>query len=66
MTSREYLSRLVKRYCEERYGVDTVDIDLYGARGETLFLDSLENLLADFESWRAVYEIRRSTKVTQI
>lgn len=64
MTSTEYLKRLIHRYCLERYGVDSVDVDL--AReddGITIVRAAdLETVLLDFEIWRAVYEVTQKEK----
>ena len=62
MTSREYLSKLVRTYSLERFKTESIDIDIYNGVGETVFLDTLEELLADFEMWRAVHEIRANER----
>ena len=60
MTSREYLSKLVRLYCLERYGRESIEVDCYDdTSGETIVWDGLEGLVADFEIWRASYEIKR-------
>ena len=58
MTSREYLSKLVRTYSLERFKTESIDIDIYNGVGETVFHDTREELLDNFEMCRAVHEIR--------
>lgn len=64
VTAREHLAHLVRLYCEARYGVPTLKIDCYDDAGETVLWEDLEALIADFEIWRAAYEVRQQEKVT--
>ena len=63
MTSREYLSRLVRAYAQERYGVpETGPVVVEGAEGETYAYHGLEAILADFEIWRACHEVAQNER----
>lgn len=59
MTSTEYLRRLITRYCLERYGVDSVGVDLAREDDGITIVSAadLETVILDFEIWRAVHEI---------